>query len=108
MNLNLSSTANVNLTVTNAAGQVVSILPQGNLNAGSNTLTWNGKDANGNQLPDGTYQVGVSATGANGAPVSFTSSMGVVVTGVSTQSGVVTLSAGNNTYPLSSVLQINA
>ena len=108
MNVNLSAAANVNLTVTNSAGQVVSILPEGNLPAGSNTFTWNGKDGNGNQLPDGTYNVSVSATNSSGAAVTNTTSMGVVVTGVSTQNGVVTLSSGSNTYPLSSVIQINS
>ncbi len=108
MKLNLSSPANVTLTVKNASGQAVSLLPQGHLNAGSNTLTWNGKDANGNQLPDGTYQVSVSATGANGAQTAYTSSVGVKVSGVSVQNGAVNLSAGSSTYALTDVLAINA
>jgi flagellar basal-body rod modification protein FlgD len=94
--------------VKNASGQVVALLPQGNLSAGSNTLTWNGKDANGNQLPDGSYQVVVSAAGANGSQATFTSSMGVKVTGVSTQNGAITLTAGGNSYALTDILKIDA
>jgi flagellar basal-body rod modification protein FlgD len=108
MKLNLGAPANVTLTVKNASGQAVCLLPQGHLNAGSNTLTWNGKDANGNQLPDGTYQVSVSAMGANGAQTTYTSSMGVKVSGVSVQNGAVNLSAGSSTYALTDVLAINA
>ena len=108
MNLNLSANANVTLTVSNANGQAVALLPQGNLSAGTNTLTWNGRDANGNQLPDGSYKVAVSATGANGSQVSNTVSYGVKVTGVSIQNGAVTLSAGNASYALSDILKIDA
>ena len=108
MNLNLNANANVTLTVTNAAGQVVSILPQGNLSSGSNTLTWNGRDANGNLLPDGTYKVAVSALGAGGSQVSNNCSYGVKVTGVSLQNGAVSLSAGGSTYALSDILKIHA
>ena len=108
MNLNLASAANVTLKVSNANGQVVATLSQGNLKAGPNTLTWNGKDASGNQLPDGTYSVGVSATGANGAAVASTSSTIVKVTGVSFLNGTVSLSSGSSTYNLSNVIEINA
>ena len=108
MNLNLSSAANVSLKVSNANGQVVATLPQGNLNAGPNALTWNGKDAAGNQLPDGTYSVSVSATNANGAAVSSTSSTTAKVTGISFQNGTVSLSSGSSTYNLSNVIAINA
>ena len=108
MNLNLSSAADVTLKVSNANGQVVATLSQGNLKAGSNTVTWNGKDANGKQLPDGAYSVSVSATGANGAAVANTSSIDVKVTGVSFQNGTVSLSSGSNSYNLSNVIAINA
>jgi flagellar basal-body rod modification protein FlgD len=108
MNLNLSSAATVSLKVSNANGQVVAVLPQGNLNAGPNALTWNGKDASGNQLPDGTYTVSVTATGANGAAVASTASETVKVTGISFLNGTVSLSSGSSSYNLSDVIAINA
>jgi len=108
LSLNLDAPANVTLAVTNASGQVLTIIPEGILNTGSNTLTWNGKDANGNLLPDGAYNVSVSASGANGTPVTFTTSMGVLVTGVSVQNGAVALSAGTRTYALTDILNIHA
>jgi len=108
MNVNLNAAANVTLKVSNASGQVVATLPEGNLKAGANTLTWNGKDANGHQLPDGTYNVSVTATGANGAAVANTTSMGVTVTGVGFQNGAVSIFSGSNSYNLSNVLEIDA
>jgi flagellar basal-body rod modification protein FlgD len=108
MNLNLNAAANVTLTVTNASGQVVATLPQGNLGAGSNTVKWNGRDASGNQLPDGTYKVAVSATDTKGAAVTCTTSTGIKVTGVSFQNGTVSVSSGSSTYDLSNVLEIDA
>jgi flagellar basal-body rod modification protein FlgD len=108
MNINLNAAANVTLKVSNASGQVVATLPEGTLNAGPNTLAWNGKDANGNQLPDGTYNVSVTATGANGAAVTNTTSMGVMVTGVGFQNGAVSIFSGSNSYNLSNVLEIDA
>jgi flagellar basal-body rod modification protein FlgD len=108
MNLNLGAAANVTLAVKNASGQVVALLPQGNLGSGSNPLTWNGRDANGNQLPDGSYQVVVSATGTNGAQVAYTSSLSAKVTSVSFLNGGISLSAGGSTYALSDVLKIVA
>ena len=108
MNVNLNAAANVTLKVSNASGQVVATLPEGNLKAGANTLTWNGKDANGNQLPDGTYNVSVTATGANGAAIANTTSMGVTVTGVGFQNGAVSIFSGSNSYNLSNVLEIDA
>jgi flagellar basal-body rod modification protein FlgD len=108
MNIDLNAAANVTLTVTNSSGQTVATLPEGTLSAGSNTVTWNGKDANGNQLPDGTYKVSVSAKDATGAAVTNTTSMGVTVTGVSFQNGNVSITSGSNSYNLSNVLEIDA
>jgi flagellar basal-body rod modification protein FlgD len=108
LNLNLGASANVTLAVKNASGQTVAMLPQGSLPAGANTLTWNGKDANGNQLPDGTYKVIVSAADANGTQVPFSSSLSVKVASVSFLNGGIALSAGGTTYALSDVLKIVA
>ena len=56
------------LTVTNASGQTV-YTGAGRQQPGSNTFNWNGQDNNGNQLPDGTYNLNVAATDGNGTAV---------------------------------------
>jgi flagellar basal-body rod modification protein FlgD len=65
------NTANTLLSVTDANGKVV-YSTAGGKTAGNNTLTWNGKDNNGNQLPDGAYKLTVKAADAAGNEVSST------------------------------------
>ena len=108
MGLNLGAPANVTLTVKDANGQLVALIPEGQLNAGNNTLTWNGKDANGVTLPDGAYSVGVSATTANGTAATATTSMLMKVDSVSFQNGAVYLNSGKSSFALTDVTKINA
>ena len=108
LNLNLGAAANVTLTVKNPSGQVVGLIPVGQLSAGDHTLGWDGKDANGVPLPDGTYSVSVSATTASGAAATTTTSVLVKVDSVSFKNGAVYLNSGTNTYALTDVTKINA
>lgn len=55
-----ASSAETTLTVTNAAGRVVRVLP-GERAAGVHELAWDGKDAAGAQLPDGLYTLSLTA-----------------------------------------------
>jgi len=43
--------------VYNVMGQMISTLADGNLGAGEHTLTWNGRDSNGNAMASGIYFV---------------------------------------------------
>lgn len=97
------------LTVKNSSGQVVATIGPGSVDAGNNAITWNGKDANGNQLPDGTYTVSVSAVSATGSSLSATTTTTATVTALSFASdGTVTVTAGGNQYPLSTINQISS
>jgi len=60
-----TASATTQLTVTNSAGQTV-YTGSGATTAGNNTFNWNGEDANGNQLSDGTYKLAVTATDQSG------------------------------------------
>jgi flagellar basal-body rod modification protein FlgD len=63
----------VQLTVADAYGNTVWRQTAGPLAAGQQSLAWNGKDVNGNQLADGgTYTLTVSATDAGGGSVAST------------------------------------
>ena len=107
--LNLgASAANVTLTVTDASGNVVRVLPQGSMQAGPSTVAWDGKDDKGATLPDGSYTVSVSATDASGKAVTATTSSYLKVDAVSFQNGLVYLVAGGKTYNLADVTQIAA
>ena len=76
-NLN-SASASTQLAITDANGRTV-FGGLGENTAGSHTFAWDGKDANGNQLPDGTYKLTVTATdSANNKVTSTVASAGTV------------------------------
>jgi flagellar hook protein FlgE len=52
------TTASINIT--DASGTVVRTLPQSTQSAGQQSITWDGKDANGVTVPDGNYTVNIS------------------------------------------------
>jgi flagellar basal-body rod modification protein FlgD len=72
--------ATTQLTVADANGKTV-YAGTGGTAAGNNTFTWDGKDTNGNQLPDGPYKLTVTAADSAGNTVSNT----VVSVGTVTQ-----------------------
>jgi flagellar basal-body rod modification protein FlgD len=79
---NLPATAAATtLTVTNASNQVV-YTGAGETKAGNNSFAWNGKDNNGNALPDGAYKLTVdakdSAANAIGASVASAGLVGQI------------------------------
>ena len=55
MKFNLRKPAEVSLTIYNILGQTVRTLVEGRLNAGSQTVAWDGKDDKGNDLSSGVY-----------------------------------------------------
>ena len=108
MNLNLSAAANVTVTVKDANGNVVATLPQGNLNSGANTLKWDGRDANGVPMADGSYKVVIAANNSSGTAVPFTTSMTMKVDSVTFRSDGTYLTSGTNMFSLADVLEIDA
>jgi len=60
-----NATANTQLTISDANGRNV-YTGLGQNTSGNHTFTWDGKDNNGNQLPDGTYKLTIAATDSSG------------------------------------------
>jgi flagellar basal-body rod modification protein FlgD len=108
MDLNLSSAASVTLTVKDSSGRVVTTLPQGHLNSGANTLNWDGHDANGNTMADGSYKVEVTATDDSGKAVPYTTSLSMKVDTVTFSNGGIYLTSGGNVFSLTDVISISA
>jgi len=71
--------------------------------AGSNSWSWNGQDAQGNKLSDGTYNVAVTGSGATALPFTVAGT----VTGVVNNSGTLNLQLGTMTAPFSSVESVS-
>jgi len=100
---NLSApSAGTTLNVTNAAGQVV-YTASGSTSAGNNDFAWDGKDASGNQLPDGQYILSVAATAADGSAVTSTIASKALVTAVDMSGSTPQLILSAMEIPLSEV-----
>ncbi len=108
MNLELGATADVTITVKDANGNVVSTQPKGYLARGITSLTWDGRDSNGNLMPDGSYKVEVTATGDNGKAVPYKTNLTMKVDAVTFKSGGIYLASGGNVFSLADVLEITA
>ncbi|HHG90181.1 MAG TPA: flagellar hook assembly protein FlgD [Devosia sp.] len=69
------------ITITDSFGNVVHT-EEASLIAGEGTFSWDGKDANGNQMPDGAYTITIDARDGDGAYVPVTTQMSGTVSGV--------------------------
>ncbi|MEI6501976.1 MAG: right-handed parallel beta-helix repeat-containing protein, partial [Armatimonadota bacterium] len=65
--VNLSTAANVAVTLTNLAGRAVATLPQRDLPPGLSTLLWSGRGATGLRIPPGTYLARLTARTEDGS-----------------------------------------
>lgn len=108
LKVNLDAKANVALIIKDAQGNTVAALNQGSLTSGSHNIQWNGKDANGNTLPDGTYTAIVGAMDASGQTVAATLTTKVKVDSVLFNAGEAYIVAGGKQIALSNVTQIYA
>jgi flagellar basal-body rod modification protein FlgD len=108
MNLALSAPASVTVTVKDANGKAVCTLPPRNLGSGPNALTWDGRDANGNAMPAGTYKAEVTATGSKGQAIPFTTTLTMKVDAVTFKSNGIYLASGSSIFSLADVLEITA
>jgi flagellar basal-body rod modification protein FlgD len=101
-----AAATDVSITIKNAAGKTV-WTGTGTGNAGSNTLTWDGKDSDGKQLLDGgQYTIGVTATDAVGNSVFNYSTITGVVTGLDTSTGAPTLTVNGVPVSVSNIIGV--
>ena len=95
--VNLASDASdVQATITDSTGTVVTQTDLGAMSQGQNDFSWPGLDASGKALASGTYHVSFTATAADGSaltPTSYTSSQ-VASIGKSGSDTMVTLADG--------------
>jgi flagellar basal-body rod modification protein FlgD len=97
----------VYIKVYNEAGAFVGDFEVGSLAAGEQQVTWDGRDQNGQSLPEGQYQFDVLAVDENDAQVSATTYSTGVVTGVSYQNGEAYLKTDSFLLPISSVVRVD-
>ncbi|HYE49304.1 MAG TPA: flagellar hook assembly protein FlgD [Azospirillaceae bacterium] len=74
--------------------------------AGEHNVTWDGKDASGNQLPDGTYKIKLNLPGADGKQVGHEVRTAGLVTGVDYTGTEPMLMLGTLPLKMSEVLRV--
>lgn len=79
---------------------------EGNLTQGKHGVVWDGTDLQGNQVPDGIYQLQVVAQDGDGAPVEVTTTTIGLVTGVSYAGTEPVLMINNQEFGLDKVLTL--
>jgi len=103
--LSTTTPATANITISSSTGQVVYTGTMA-LNAGTQSFTWNGQ-SNGVTWPDGSYTIGVSATGANGQAVTVTPQVQGTVTGVNISANPPTVTVNGQTIPINQLQSIS-
>lgn len=106
MNLELAAPADVTVIIKDAKGTTVATVPKGQLSRGVNLLDWNGRDMNGNLLPDGSYKVEVMTADADGRPVAIKTNLTMKVDAVTFKDGGIYLASGSTVFSLKDVLEI--
>ncbi|HEY5412240.1 MAG TPA: flagellar hook capping FlgD N-terminal domain-containing protein [Caulobacteraceae bacterium] len=111
-NWQFSTAANatdLQVQVTNNFGQVVSLTDLGALGAGAHAFSWNGKDQNGVQLPDGgPYTLAVAGLDSTGAAITTSVFQQGVVSAVDNTGGQVLLSINGSQVPANAITSVQA
>jgi flagellar basal-body rod modification protein FlgD len=105
VNFNTATAEPVAVGVYNAAGTEIQSATLTSA-SGANTWTWNGKDANGNAMPDGPYKVSVTALGSDGSSAQVPFTVTGTTTAVQSSNGSVLLQMGGLTVPFSAVTSV--
>lgn len=97
----------VTVSISDSSGNVVRTIQLGSAPAGPLSVTWNGQSDTGQQEPAGSYSMNVSATDANGQPISVSQNVTGTVNQVSFSQGYpqLILSTGT-TAPLSNLVSV--
>jgi len=93
------------MTVIDSTGKVV-LVQEANRGVGTYNVDWNGKDAFGNQLPDGEYRVAVAYSDDQGKTYQAKITSYGVVDSTEIADGEVKLFVGSVGFPLDKILKV--
>jgi len=94
------------VTIYDATGNFVRDYQKTALAAGQQSLTWDGRDRNGNTVADGAYTFEVQAVDQKGAKLNVTTFSKGTVTGVTFEDGITYLITGKNKTAIGNVTQV--
>ncbi|MBN2008074.1 flagellar hook assembly protein FlgD [candidate division KSB1 bacterium] len=106
MNFYLESNANVKITIYDENESVVAKIARPELDGGAQTVTWDGKNIDGEQVPEGRYTFDVEATDSNGDDVNVATFAVDKVTGLKFDSGNAVLVLPEKEIYLGDILEI--
>lgn len=102
----LAHTASIaQLVIRDADGRIVRTLDIDGT-AGAHSVTWDGADDNGSDLPDGIYKIEIKAVDSDGAAVAAATGFRGTVSGVELDGGDIWLSIGDLRIPIGKVQKI--
>ena len=104
-NFSVSDQSMVTVNIKDANGNTV-YTEQGNMQAGSGTFTWDGKDNAGNSQPAGTYSISMQAVTPEGKSINVSTETTGTVTGVDFTGSEPVLLVGNTRLNLSGVTSV--
>ena len=101
-----ANAADVSIDIFNSAGNFVTTLQAGSMDAGHHSMTWNGTDSEAQDVPAGIYMFEVHAIGEDNVPLETGTYTEGVVSGVTYRNGSPYLMTGENLVPLSAVREV--
>ena len=96
----------VNFTIKDQEGSIVATLTQNNVEAGTNSIVWDGYDKTGNWVEEGFYTVEVSATGPGGSTITPSLSLVGKVQSVVYRDGSAFLRVNGTEIPLGDITAV--
>lgn len=105
INFVLTDNASISkINIYDEAGEVVRTI-DAPTTAGAHTVSWDGKDNNGNQMAAGTYSLKMDALDKDSKPLKISTVVSGNVRGIESQDGVIYLLVGDRAVSLGSVIQ---
>ena len=108
LQVGVDSEAEVSVLIRDQHGNLVKRIAAGTMAAGDHPIVWDGTTQAGTRAAPGTYTVEVVAADQDGNPVKSKLSIRALVTGVRFEGGSGFLMLGDQSIPLSSVMEVFA
>ncbi|MDZ4724421.1 MAG: flagellar hook capping FlgD N-terminal domain-containing protein [candidate division Zixibacteria bacterium] len=98
-----TAASEIQFTIRNGEGNVVSTFTRKDLAAGSGTVQWDATDDRGNRVPEGFYTIEATATSVGGGTITPSLSLVGIVTTITYRDGAAYLRVNGSEIPLGDI-----